>query len=194
MGNYKRVVLKETEKDLATTQTGSDVQKQLSKFDTNYTSKKLNDLYNEFDSITFNNDLGSATIVKENASVATKSEVSFKVAVYLTTAILVTMLLAVLAIYNIFVINNLNSNIQLLQEDVAVAQTELDNVYGNLSKLTEEELKALIKGSLDGNYGDISDNGFIDVGMLETTNIPNYDTSTNWFDKFCSFLNNLFGG
>src|SRR5699024_7555251 len=109
---------------------------------------------------------------------------SFKVAVYLTTAILVTMLLAVLAIYNIFVINNLNSNIQLLQEDVAVAQTELDNVYSNLSKLTEEELKALIKGSLDGNYGDISDNGFIDIGMLETTNIPNYDTSTNWFDKF----------
>lgn len=41
MGNYKRVVLKETEKDLATTQTGSDVQKQLSKFDTNYTSKKI---------------------------------------------------------------------------------------------------------------------------------------------------------
>lgn len=98
MRNYKRVVLKETEKDLATTQTGSDVQKQLSKFDTNYTSKKLNDLYNEFDSITFNNDLGSATIVKENASVATKSEVSFKVAVYLTTAIVVKMLLAVLAI------------------------------------------------------------------------------------------------
>ena len=29
---------------------------------------------------------------------------------------------------------------------------------------------------------------------VETTNIPNYDTSTNWFDKFCSFLNNLFGG
>ena len=46
------------------------------------------------------------------------AQVSFKTAVYVTTAVIVTLLLAFLAIYNIFVINGLNSNIQLLQEDM----------------------------------------------------------------------------
>ena len=67
MASYKRVVLKETETDAKSGYATNDVQQQLNKFDTSYTSKKLNDLYNEFDSITFNSDVASSTIVKENA-------------------------------------------------------------------------------------------------------------------------------
>lgn len=193
MGNYKRVVLKETEKNVPNVNVGSDVQKQLNKFDTSYTSKKLNDLYNEFDSITYNS-VSGATIVKNNATEETKIKDSFKVMVYLTTAIIVTLLLSFLAIYNIFVINNLNSGIQLLQEDVAVAENEFNTLNNNLNKLTEAELKQLIKNSLNGNYDDISSNGFINVGVLETTTVNNYSTDTNWFDKLCTFLSNLFGG
>ncbi len=194
MASYKRVMLTERETPVAQNPQAvqNDVNAQLNKFDTTYTSKKLNDLYNQFDSITFN-DVNNATIVKENVMVQTGAQVSFKTAVYLTTAVIVTLLLAFLAIYNIFVINGLNSNIQLLQEDVAVAEAQFNNL-NNQNNLTEEELKQLIKNSLKGNYDDISDNGFVSVALLETNPTGNYDIDTNWFDQFCTFLSNLFGG
>lgn len=194
MASYKRVVL--TECDTTTENTvdnyqQNDVQTQMNKFDNTYTSKKLNELYNQFDSITFN-DVNSATIVKENVAVGAVSQVNFKTVVYLTTAVIVTLLLAFLAIYNIFVINNLNSNIQLLQEDVAVAEAQFNSLSNN--ELTEEQLKQLIQSSLQGNYGDIATNGFINVSTLETTNAETFELETNWFDEFCTFLSNIFGG
>lgn len=194
MASYKRVVL--TECDTTTENTvdnyqQNDVQTQMNKFDNTYTSKKLNELYNQFDSITFN-DVNSATIVKENVAVGAVSQVNFKTVVYLTTAVIVTLLLAFLAIYNIFVINNLNSNIQLLQEDVTVAEAQFNSLSNN--ELTEEQLKQLIQSSLQGNYGDIATNGFINVSTLETTNAETFELETNWFDEFCTFLSNIFGG
>ena len=193
MAGYKRVVLTEQE---TTTQVDNnyqqtDVQKQMDKFESTYTSKKLNELYNQFDAITFN-DVNTSTIVKENAVVATKSQADFKTVVYLTTAIIVTLLLAFLAIYNIFVINGLNSSIQLLQEEVTVAETQLNALNSN--ELTEEQLKTLIASSLSGNYQDITSNGFADVTMLETTSGTTYEIETNWFDELCGFLSSVFGG
>ncbi len=187
--SYKRVIL--TEKNNKSVQTGSDVQKQLNKFDTSYTSKKLNDLYNEFDSITFNNDVTTSTVVQSD--VKTSQKTNFKVAVYLTTAIITTLLLAFLAIYNIFVINGLSDNIKLLQENVLVAESEFNVINDQLNLLTEEELMQLISTNLSGNYQNISANGVGDVALLEVSNTQNYAVSTNWFDKLCTFLSNLFG-
>ena len=66
MASYKRIVL--TEHDSAPTATiNSDVKKQLNRFDTTYTSKKLNELYNEFDAMAVNNETVNSTIVKTNA-------------------------------------------------------------------------------------------------------------------------------
>ena len=66
MASYKRIVL--TEHDSAPTATiNSDVKKQLNRFDTTYTSKKLNELYNEFDAMAVNNETVNSTIVKKNA-------------------------------------------------------------------------------------------------------------------------------
>ncbi len=192
MGAYKRVVLTEKANSMPTM--SSDVQKQMSKFDTTYTSKKLNDLYNEFDSITFGSDVVNSTILQENAVDIQKPYATFKTAVYLTTAIIVTLLLAFLAIYNIFVINNLNSNIQLLQEDVATAQTQYDSVKLQNTQLTEQELEQLINSTLQGNYGDIVSNGTINVELLQTTPEVEPEIATNWFDQVCTFFSSVFGG
>lgn len=194
MASYKRVMLTERETPVAQNPqaVNNEVNTQLNKFDTTYTSQKLNELYNQFDSITFN-DVNNATIVKENVMVENGAQVSFKTAVYVTTAVIVTLLLAFLAIYNIFVINGLNSNIQLLQEDIAVAEAQFNNL-SNQNNLSEAELKELIKNTLKGNYDDIADNGFATAALLETNPTENYDMDTNWFDQFCTFLSNLFGG
>ncbi|MCI5714686.1 MAG: hypothetical protein MR288_03560 [Firmicutes bacterium] len=193
MASYKRIVL--TEHDSAPTATiNSDVKKQLSRFDTTYTSKKLNELYNEFDAMAVNNETVNSTIVKTNAVDTVDVYAKAKVIIYLTTTIIVTALLAFLAIYNIFVINGLNSNINLLQEDVETAQQQYDNLRKNFGDLSEAELRALINEAFNGEYGDIESNGSNSVGMLDTNNGSAEQVSTNWFDQLCTFLSNLFGG
>lgn len=193
MASYKRIVL--TEHDSAPTATiNSDVKKQLSRFDTTYTSKKLNELYNEFDAMAVNNETVNSTIVKTNAVDTVDVYAKAKVIIYLTTTIIVTALLAFLAIYNIFVINGLNSNINLLQEDVETAQQQYDNLRKNFGDLSEAELRALINEAFNGEYGDIESNGSNSVGMLDTNNVSAEQVSTNWFDQLCTFLSNLFGG
>lgn len=192
MAAYKRVVL--TEKANSVPTSNDDVQNQMSKFDNTYTSTKLNDLYKEFDSITFGTDVVNSTIVKENVVAETKPYATLKTTVYLTAAVIVTILLAFLAIYNIFVINNLNSNIQLLQGDVAEAQSQLETVRLENLQLTQQEMEQLIQGTLSGNYGDIATNGAIAVELLKVTPQVEPEVETNWFDQVCTFVSSIFGG
>ncbi len=192
MGAYKRVVL--TEKANSMPNVSSDVQTQMNKFDNTYTSKKLDNLFNEFDSITFGSDAVNSTIVKENVVENLKPYATFKTAVYLTATIMITLLLAFLAIYNIFVINKLNSNINLLQEDVSVAQAQYDTVKLQNSQFTEQELQNLINSAFQGEYGDIAANGVINVELLPTTPVVEPEVATNWFDQVCTFFSNVLGG
>lgn len=192
MGNLKRVVLKESETDQLNMST-EVVEKQINKFDNSYTSKKLNDLYNEFDSITFSDEIANSTVVKNNA-VDVKASTSFKVKVYLTTAVLITVILAFLAIYNVFVINDLNVGIKMLQNNVAESEVALQNLQASSSGLTEEQLKELINQTFNGAYSEAGASGVYEIENLVLT--PNTETqnTTNWFDSLCNFFSSVFGG
>ena len=192
MGNLKRVVLKETETNQLN-MSSEVVEKQINKFDNSYTSKKLNDLYNEFDSITFSDEVSNATVIKNNA-VDVKASTSFKVKVYLTTAVMITVTLAFLAIYNVFVINNLNVGIKMLQNNVAVSEVALQNLQAQTGNLTEEQLKELINETFNGAYGDVGSNGIYELENLVLTPNSTASNSTNWFDSLCSFFSGAFGG
>ena len=192
MGNLKRVVLKETETNQLN-MSSEVVEKQINKFDNSYTSKKLNDLYNEFDSITFSDEVSNATVIKNNA-VDVKASTSFKVKVYLTTAVMITVILVFLAIYNVFVINNLNVGIKMLQNNVAVSEVALQNLQAQTGNLTEEQLKELINETFNGAYGDVGSNGIYELENLVLTPNSTASNSTNWFDSLCSFFSGAFGG
>ncbi len=192
MGNLKRVVLKETETNQLN-MSSEVVEKQINKFDNSYTSKKLNDLYNEFDSITFSDEVSNATVIKNNA-VDVKASTSFKVKVYLSTAVMITVILAFLAIYNVFVINNLNVGIKMLQNNVAVSEVALQNLQAQTGNLTEEQLKELINETFNGAYGDVGSNGIYELENLVLTPNSTASNSTNWFDSLCSFFSGAFGG
>ncbi len=192
MGNLKRVVLKETETNQLN-MSSEVVEKQINKFDNSYTSKKLNDLYNEFDSITFSDEVSNATVIKNNA-VDVKASTSFKVKVYLSSAVMITVILAFLAIYNVFVINNLNVGIKMLQNNVAVSEVALQNLQAQTGNLTEEQLKELINETFNGAYGDVGSNGIYELENLVLTPNSTASNSTNWFDSLCSFFSGAFGG
>ena len=192
MANLKRVVLKETESEKLNMSSES-INNQMNRFDNTYTSKKLNDLYNEFDSITFSDEIENATVVKNDA-VDVKASTSFKVNVYLTTAITVVALFAFLAIYNIFVINNLNAGIKMLENNVAESEVVLQNLAGQTSGLTEAELIALIEETYGGEFGEVAQSSIYEIPNITVTSSATTQSSSNWFDSLCSFLCSIFGG
>ena len=123
MAGYKKVILTErrnsltatTTKEVATSATDS----QLDKFDTDYSNDKLNSIYNEYESIVLSPNKDVMTQKNAMVEVSTTQKLQFKTKVYIVSASIVIALLAFLAVYNIFVINNMDNIIQLVKGRVA---------------------------------------------------------------------------
>ena len=195
MAGYKKVILTERQNSLTATTTKevatSATDSQLDKFDTTYSSDKLNSIYNEYESIVLNPE--KDTMTKKNALVETKSgiQLSFKTKVYIASATLIIALMAFLAVYNIFVINSMNTSIQLVESNVVEQEVKLYDViktYNKLNNVSEWEQ-------------DLKDNGYDVEGVVSQkleilVPADEYDTAVEagWFDKFCDFVNQLFGG
>ena len=106
MARLKKILLNndlmtETMDDELDVETDSQVEK----FSTDYTADKLNELYNEFDSITLDNS-AIDTITKRNAQV---ESISARARLYLTAGFVVVALLLFLMVYNFFVIKHLTA-------------------------------------------------------------------------------------
>lgn len=194
---YSRLLLKETNNSLTEKATDSEkpnlsvVNNEYKKFDTNYQSDKVKNLFNEYENInSYDNDLEDRTAVLENAVESEK--LSFRAKLYLTSAIVVATLLVFLAIYNLFVINAYSSNISILQDNVAIEQANYNQVYATYSGLTDEEL---IKLELEERgYYQISENNIVSVDVGETARVVEPEGSTNLFDSICNFISGLFKG
>lgn len=197
MAGYKRVVLTERDnfvKETVAEKSGvNTVKKQLEKFDNSYTSKKLNELYSEFDAITFDTPSISSTTITHAESYAEKaSAVSYKTKLYLASALLITLLLSFLAIYNIFVINGLNSGIKLLQEEVTTTEYDYQTLYDYYKQL--KNLNNITEKVNNNGFGELSSNSIVNISLVETQNVEHFSSSTNWFDQLCDFIRGMFGG
>ncbi len=191
MASYKRVVL--TERDHFLQEQPSTTKKQLEKFDNSYTSKKLNELYEEFDAITFNTpSISSNTITQVNALVEQQTGLSFRTKLYLSSAIVITMLLAFLAIFNIFVINNLNAGISLLQEEITTTETDYAALYDYYNELRNSS-NITQRVTAEG-FSQVSSNSVISIPLTPTYEVSNVQAQTNWFNELCNFLGGLLGG
>ena len=81
----------------------SAVEKQVEKFDTSFNAERLQQLYAEYDKITIDEErIDSLTQIKANAM---SKAMPFRLVLGVTTTAIVTILLAFLCIYNVFVIN-----------------------------------------------------------------------------------------
>lgn len=170
--------------------TNSVVDEQVSKFDNTYaTNEKLQELYNEFDKITLDQDkIKEYTQLKTNA---VSNKVPFRVALTMSTVLLVTALMVFLCIYNIFVINNMSTSINYLQEEVVSAEYNLAESKGLYEKLTDTEN---IQNELsDMGYSDMPSSNIVAVSVPDKVEVVKLQGETNWFDAFCNFLSRIFG-
>ena len=166
----------------------SAVDEQVEKFDNSYTQAKLQDLYEQYDKITIDEEkLKSVTQVKVNA---VSNAVPFRVVLFMTTSVLVSLLLAFLCFYNISVINGMGTSIQCLQEEVVEYEYQLENSRALYEDLTSVEN---IQSDLSSmGYEDASSN-IVAISVPEKTEVIELQAETNWFDAFCNFLSRIFG-
>lgn len=194
MSAFSKVSLNETdnmveEKVVDETTNDSAVEEQVEKFDTSYTVEKLQKLYNEYDKITIDEDkIKELTMVKTNA---VSNKVPFRQALVMTTGLIVMALLAFLCVYNIFVINGLETNINYLQEEVVTYQYELSESEGVYDKLTnvsniQNELSTM-------GYESMSSSNVVAVSVPEKSEVASLQGQTNWFDSVCNFISRIFG-
>ena len=167
----------------------SVVEQQVNKFDSSYSMDKLQELYNEYDSITLDEEkIKSITQVKTNV---VNSKVSFRMALCMTTTVVVALLMAFLCIYNIFVINQMGGNITYLQEEVAsyeYALTQAEGIYNSLTNTDniQSELNKM-------GYSDVASSNMVAVDVADKVSVVTLEGETNWFDSVCNFLSQIFG-
>lgn len=156
-------------------------------FSTDYTADKLNELYNEFDSITLDNS-AIDTITKRDADVV---KVSARTKLYLTTGFVITALLLFLMIYNFFVISSLNNSIDILQDDITYQEYQVTDKARKVNDLTND---SVLRDELtEMGYSDISSSEIIVMNSGSANYVP-LEGESNWFDKFCEFIGSIFGG
>lgn len=194
MSAYSKVSLTEGN-DIASEQMSCDnnnsvMEEQVNKFDNTYaTQEKLQELYNQFDKITLDeNKIKEFTQVKTNA---VSQKVPFRVVLAMTTTIVVAVLLAFLCIYNIFVINGMNSSINYLQEEVVSCEYDLAKAQGLYDNLTSTDN---IKSELsEMGYSEMPSSNIVAVSVPEAVEVTDLQGATNWFDGLCNFLSRIFG-
>ena len=187
MADYKKIMfnnthMTETIDDVESTQVNSQVEK----FSTDYTADKLNELYNEFDSITLDNS-AIDTITQRNAQSITK--VSARAKLYITAGCVIAALLLFLMIYNFFVISRMNNSINILQDDLTYQEYQVADKANRIDDLTDD---SVIKSQLEEmGYGEVSSENVV---TINSSNYTPLEGESNWFDKLCGFIGNIFGG
>ena len=187
MAGFKRVVLTEREDSL--TQKVDNIEAiNEPQFDNTYTSTKLNDLYKEFDSITL--DENTLELVQEEA--VAKVEMSTRQKVFLTAGIVVAVLMLFLAIYNVFVINNISYDIDILQKDIAKQEYDIATKTRNLDNLTAPS--EIAEDLAELGYSADAMNNAVYITVPEDVVPEDVKINGNWWDSFCDFVSSIFGG
>lgn len=169
--------------------TESVVEKQVEKFDNNFNTDKLQELYAEYDKITIDEEkVKNLTQIKTNAI---SNQVPFRLVLGVTTTAIVTLLLVFLCVYNIFVINGMDNSIRYLQEEVISYEQSLVQSEGMYKELTDP---SNIKSELTQmGYADVASSNIVAVSVGDKTEVIELQGETNWFDSVCNFISQIFG-
>jgi len=187
--NYAETDNSIVENEIQQTSVENTVEKQVNKFDSNFNTDKLQELYAEYDKITIDEEkVKSLTQIKANALIC---HVPFRLALGITTTAIITVLLAALCIYNIFVINGFDNSIKYLQEEVIAYEQTLVQSEGIYRELTDA---SNIKKELsDMGYSQVASSNIVTVSVGEKAEVVELQGDTNWFDSVCNFIGRIFG-
>ena len=193
MGAYSKIVLSETDNSsILDSVSNSTVEREMEKFNTSYSSEKVQDIFNAYDNITVTEDmLKENTLIKTNAVSISSSNASFKQKLLLTSATIICAIMLFLAIFNIFVINGVGKDINILKDNIASEEKTYYDLYKDWNTATNNSgIEADLSGA---GYTLTSQDSVISVSVNELREVETLSGSTNWFDGVCNFVNSVFG-
>jgi len=108
---------------------------------------------------------------------------------YITAGCVIAALLLFLMIYNFFVISRMNNSINILQDDLTYQEYQVADKANRIDDLTDD---SVIKSQLEEmGYGEVSSENVV---TINSSNYTPLEGESNWFDKLCGFIGNIFGG
>lgn len=102
----------------------------------------------------------------------------------------IAILLGALCIVNVV-------NITTIQLQNATTQTEISGIDKNITNAENsiEEIEEEIKDSDNqDSYAQTNNGNTYNIELIDKKQIISYESQTNFFDKICNFISNLFGG
>lgn len=176
-----------------------------------YSNEKLERVYNKYDfSKSYNPNAqkkGSSDFekfVKENSesdvleesfsvektSSESKNLNSKKFSVFKICGTFVCALLIILSMINLATITDLEKQVATKQNEVNNVEVKVDKFIKDVGKLTDEE--DLLNQATQNGMSEVTQE--IQIELNEKNEIVKYENKTNFFDKICEALNNIFGG
>ena len=157
--------------------------------------KKEQNKTKEFE--TYVNEQNSYTPEKETVMVEkVKEKPSFKfrpkAKAWLVSIIIIFAMLGGLSIYNAVHIQNMNNQITETSVNINNVNNDIKKVISNIDELTDED--NVLKNAQSLGLQEVSEENKVNIALETKNNVPEYESQTNFFDKICNFLRNLFGG
>lgn len=119
-----------------------------------------------------------------------KPKMDSKTKVMLAVYMVVVMALAAIVIATGVAISSANARVISLNQDIAARNATIIEQNANLEMLNSDNF---IKGSAYEN-GMVEVTNPTEIELMPVEEITSYTRSTNWFDKFCDFVSDIFGG
>ena len=125
----------------------------------------------------------------EYANKNTKMKINARGKIILTVFSCIVALLVSFSIYNAVAIGNLNAEVNAKQVAVYEVQSEIDGLSTEIQNMSSENN---INSKLDMKFRKVTDNDKVYLEETAKSAVPEYEKTSNFFDKLCEFFSNIF--
>lgn len=121
---------------------------------------------------------------------AAQAKISGKTKAALIAYVAAVVVFAILIIATGLAVSNINARSAELETEIAVKNERLAALNAEILGLTD--MDAIAEAAANNGMQKIDSS--IAVDLIPATDPVRYEGRTNWFDKFCDFISNIFGG
>ena len=210
--DYEDDILVETENEVLI-ETEEETKEQSSAYKNfpKYSDEKLERVYNKYDfSKSYNpnsrkketesfekfvkhnseEDVYEESFTVEKTSEQNKSSQNTKFNIFKICGTAICFMLIILSMINLATITNLEQSINKTQNQISQTEVNVGKLIQDVGKLTNKD--DLLNEATQNGMEQVEQE--IEIVLNEKNNIIEYESKTNFFDKICEFISNIFGG
>ncbi len=127
--------------------------------------------------------------VDNETTSSTKVKINTRGKILISVYSCIAAILIAFCIYNAFAISGLSKIVDNKQEIVATEQASVSQLEDQYEGLASEQN---VRANLSSEFRQVTENDKVYVVSKSETEVPQYEEPTNFFNKICIFISNLF--